>query len=314
MDENQVLNAFEGALGQAEAPEATDSRESQTEARVEGADAPQAEVTEQPEVKAEEQEQTETIEIDPEAPLFEQEVEEEDGKKSVQKLSLKELQRSFLTDREIRKAKQDIARQKDELPKLVHKQVSDVRESYTKRLSELHAVVTKVAARELEGVDFVALAKEDPWRYAELRERREQLNELLQSVQKEREAEDAKRKEEEQKAKAERWQKSAEILQKDIPEFSPTVVRRLIESGEDWGFTKDEVAGWDDHRFIKMLHALSEKKAVETKRPQVEKRVAVVTKVVKPGQPAKPRADEAMTRLRKSGKREDAVDVFERWA
>jgi hypothetical protein len=312
MDENQVLSAFEASMGQAEAPETPAAKPETEAAQVEGADAPQAEETETSEVAAEEAQETETIEIDPDAPLFEQEV-EEDGKKIVQKLSLKELQRGYLGDKDIRKAKMDIARQRDEIPKLVSRQVGDVRESYSKRLADVSAVVMKTIARELDGVDFVSLAKEDPWRHAELRERKEQLNELLQTVQKEREAEDAKRKEEEQKAAAERWQQSSEILQKDIPDFGPAVVRRLIDSGEEWGFSKDEVSQWTDHRLVKMLHALSEKKAIETKRPEVEKKVAVVTKVLKPGQPSKARSanDEARTRFRKSGKLEDGLGVFE---
>jgi hypothetical protein len=64
---------------------------------------------------------------------------------------------------------------------------------------------------------------------------------------------------------------------------------------------------------VKMLHALSEKKTIESKRPEVEKKVAVVTKVLKPGQPSKSRSanDEARAKFRKSGKLEDGLAVFE---
>lgn len=309
MDENQVLNAFEATMDAPETPAANPTEAAQ----VEGADAPQEEEKAQPEVKAEEQE-TETIEIDPEAPLFEQEL-EEDGKKVAQKLSLKELQQGYLRERDYRKKTQDLARQREELPKLVAKQGQELSESYTKRLSELQGLVLKAVAADIQGKDLNALATEDPFEYVRVSNRLRQIDELQQAIKKEQDAESAKKQEEEKRTSAEKWQRSLEILQKDIPDFGPTVVKRLIDTGEEWGFSKDEVSTWNDHRLIKMLHALSDKKAVETKRPEIEKKVAVVTKVMKPGQPTKSRSanDEAMAKLRKSGKREDAVDVFARF-
>lgn len=310
MDENQVLDAFEASIGQAEATETPAANPSPEAAQVEGADAPQEEV--KVEAEQEEAQDVQTIEIDPDEPLFEQELEEE-GKKVAQKLSLKELQSGYLRERDYRKKTQELARQRDELPKLVAKHGQELSESYTKRLSELQGLVLKTVAADVQGKDLNKLASEDPFEYVRISNQIRQIQELQQAIQKEQEAESAKQKEEEQKTSAEKWHKSLEILQKDIPEFGPPVVKRLIESAEEWGFTKEEVSGWNDHRLIKMLHALSDKKAVETKRPEVEKKVAVVTKVLKPGQPTKSRTakDEAFARLRKSGKPEDAVSIFE---
>lgn len=283
-------------------------------AQVEGADAPQ-QAEEQVETKEEpeQQEDAQTIEIDPDEPLFEQEVEEE-GKKVAQKLSLKELQQGYLRERDYRRKTQELARQREELPKLVAKQGQELSESYTKRLSELQAMVVKSVAADIHGKDLNQLATEDPFEYVRVSNRLRQIQELQQAIQKEQDTEASKRKEEEQKLKAERWQKSLEILNRDIPDFGPPVVKRLIDSAEEWGFTKDEVSQWDDHRLIKMLHALSDKKAVETKKPEVAKKVAVVTKVLKPGQPQSRTAkDEAFAKFRKSGKAEDALPIFERF-
>jgi hypothetical protein len=312
MDENQVLSAFEASMGQAEAPETPAAKPETEAAQVEGADAPQAEETEKPEVKAEEVEETETIEIDPDAPLFEQEV-EEDGKKIAQKLSLKELQQGYLRDRDYRRKTQELARQREELPKLVAKQGQELSESYSRRLGELQLLVMKTVAEELHGKDLNALANEDPFEYVRVSNRERQIRELQQSIEKEMADVLAKKQENEQILASQKWQKSLEILHRDIPDFGPPVVKRLIDVGEEWGFSKDEVSQWTDHRLVKMLHALSEKKAIETKRPEVEKKVAVVTKVLKPGQPSKARSanDEARTRFRKSGKLEDGLGVFE---
>jgi hypothetical protein len=311
MEENEVLNAFEASMDVAEVPQTPAANPTEA-AQVEGADAPQAE--EASDVTAE-QEETETIEIDPDAPLFEQEL-EEDGKKVAQKLSLKELQQGYLRERDYRKKTQELARQREELPKAVAKQGQELSESYTKRLSELSAMVAKTVAADIAGKDLNQIAESgDMFEYMRVSNRMRQLQELQQAIQKEQEGESAKRKEEEQHAKADRGRKMIESLQRDIPDFGEPTVKRLIEVGKDFGFDQKEVLEWDDARIVKMAHALSEKKTVEAKRPEIEKKVAVVTKVLKPGQSAKSRSanDEAMAKLRKSGRREDAVGVFERF-
>lgn len=269
-------------------------------------------VQEEPKAEPQEAQDVQTIEIDPDEPLFEQEV-EVDGKKSTQKLALKELQNGYLRQQDYTRKTQELARQREELPKLVAKQAQELSSSYEKRLAELNGLVVKTVAAELADKDLNKLAVEDPFEYVRISNRARQLNELLQAVQKEQETLFAHRKEQEQRVTQEQWQKSLEIINRDIPDFGPAVVKRLIEAGEEWGFTKEEVSSWTDHRHIKMLHALTEKKAVESKRPEVEKKVAVVTKVMKPGQSAKPRTaiDEDIAKLKKTGKVEHALSYFE---
>jgi hypothetical protein len=320
MDEDQVLSAIEATLGQSEAPPAREAQPSAEAAQVEGADAPKEaaekteDKTEEPkaEEKAQDAEDVQTIEIDPDEPLFEQEL-DDDGKKVTQKLSLKELQQGYLRLKDYTKKTQDLARQRDEVPQLIAKQGKELSESYGKRLAEVQALIMKSVAPELNGVDLNKLANEDPFEYVRVSNRVRQIQELLQTVKQEQDAESAKREEQDKKERAERWQKSLEILNKDIPQFGPDVVKRLIDAGQEWGFTREEVSQWDDHRLVKMLHALSEKKAVESKRPEVEKKVAVVTKIMKPGaQQRRPNAfSEAQSRLRKSGRPEDALPIFE---
>jgi hypothetical protein len=305
--EETVLNAFMADL----VPENQPANPAGEAPVVEGADAPTQE-----ESQAEEQPQDiQTIEIDPDEPLFEQEVEEE-GKKVAQKLSLKELQQGYLRDRDYRKKTQELARQREELPKLVAKQGQDLSESYSKKLSVVHGVLLKTVAAELGNVNMSQLAKEDPFEYVRISNRARELNEIQQVVEREIEAEATKRKEEQQKADMAKWQQSLQILQSEIPDFGHSVVKRLIDAGEEHGFSKDEVSGWTDHRLIKMLHALSEKKSVESKKPEIEKKVAVVTKVMKPGQPSKSRSslDEATARFKKGGGKvgsEDGIALFE---
>lgn len=317
MNEGQILGAFMASMPQAEEPQiATPAKEAPSAEQTPAAEAVTTEETEtKAEVKAEEQEQAEaaqTIEIDPEEPLFEHEV-EEDGKKSTQKLSLKELQQGYMRQGDYQRKTQELARQRDELPKALSKHTQELSESYQKRLSELSALVMKSVAADIQGKDLNQLANEDPFEYIRISNRQRQINELLQTIQQEQESDKAKSGEEEKKKYAETWQRSLEILQRDIPNFGPDVVKRLIDTGKEYGFTQDEVGKLNDHRWIKLLHMASERKATETKRPEVEKKVALVTKVLKPGAPAhRPTAiEEARKKLSKSGKAIDALPIFE---
>lgn len=324
VEENQIIGAFMNSFGGDTVPaESTQAPQpSKDGAQVEGADAPTGEAeapgdstdpkSAEPGADKEQESDVQTIEIDPEEPLFEQEL-DEDGKKVKQKLSLKELQLGYLRTQDYHRKTEELARQREEVPKLIAKQGKELSESYGKRLAELNQLVLKTVAQELQGKDLNTLANEDAFEWVRVSNRIRQVNELLQTIRTEMESEKAKRDEEDQKAKAERWQKSHGILQKDIPQFGPDVVKRLIDAGEEWGFTKDEVSQWDDHRLIKMLHALSDKKALEAKRPEVEKKVAVVTKFVKPGTKTQTKSAiaEAQAKLRKSGRMEDALPIFE---
>jgi len=309
MSEETVLTAFEASLApvqQVATPE--------TEAPpVEQSNAPQAEQTEKVEtVEAKEEQEAQTIEIDPDEPLFEHEV-EVDGKKTAQKLSLTELQKGYMREGDYTRKTQDLARQREELPKLVAKQAQELSESYGKRLSELSALVMKSVAADIQGKDLNTLANEDPFEYVRISNRQRQIQELLQTIQKEQDAESAKQADEKKKKSADDWQKSLEVLNRDIPGFGPDVVKRIIDTGKEHGFTQEEVAQLSDPRWIKLLHMASERKAAEVKRPEVEKKVALVTKVLKPGTTSqRPTAlDEARKKLAKSGKADDALPIFE---
>lgn len=305
MTEDQILAAIDrNSPGYSPEPEQQQQPETAAEQPAETQEAePKAEVSE---------EEPQTIEIDPDEPLFEQEI-NDGGKKSTQKLSLKELQSGYLRQRDYTKKTQDLARQRDEYAKALAKQSQDVSESYSKRLSELQQLAMKTVAAELAGVDWERLAADDPLGYPAKFERRVKLEKLLQTIQSEMKEADERASQEKNKTKAERWQKSLEILNRDIPDFGPDVARRLVDAGKEWGFEPDEVAQWDDHRLIKMLHALSDKKVAESKKPEVEKKVALVTKTLKPGAKTanRPKFNEDMAKLRKTGRPEDALAVFD---
>lgn len=309
MNEEQILDAINRNSPGYSPPEEQQPAQAETAQPTE--EAPQ-ETEVQAEQPQEEVQQAETIELDPDEPLFEQEI-EENGKKVTRKFSLNELQRGNMWQRDYTRKTQDLARQRDELAKAYAKQSQEYAESYSKRLTELQQLAMKTVAAELAGVDWERLAADDPLGYPAKFERRQKLQTLLQTIQAEMQQAESQASQQKTKSKAERWQKSLEILNRDIPDFGPDVAKKLIDAGKDWGFEPQEIAEWDDHRQIKMLHALMDKKAVESKRPEVEKKVALVTKNLKPGAKTASRTklSEDMAKLKKSGKDTDALAVFE---
>lgn len=317
--EEQILDAFmKGSPGLSEEPSATEQQPKAAQqqstgtenAQVEGQDAPEQEQSQAPDPQ--DSAETETIEIDPDEPLFEQEIEEA-GQKKKQKLSLKELQQGYLRQADYTRKTQELAKQRDELPKVTAKQVQELGDAYAKRLSELNAFVSKVFAPELQNVDWNRLSTEDPFEYIKLQNRRQQVVEMIDLVKKEQDAASTKLAQEQQSKKASEWQKSLEVLTKDIPNFGPEIVKGLVETGRSYGFTDEDMAEWRDHRLLKMVYDIGNRKQIESKRPEVEKKVAVVTKILKPGakQASRSSYDQARQQLRKTGKPADALPVFE---
>lgn len=322
-----VLNAFMTAMDngprgdtppeQSPASEAPAQEQKAQPEQAEEADAAQVEESQaseqDPDTPEAAADDVETIEIDPEAELFEQVLTDTEGKKVTKKLSLKELQQGYLRTADYTRKTQELAKQRAQVQEEVRQAKSQVNETYEKRLAELQSIVLKAVAPDLSSVDWSKLANEDAFEYVRLSNRRNEVQQLLQTIQAEQDKAQSASKEEQQKRKADEWQKSLEVLNREIPSFGPEVVKRIIDAAEQWGFSKDEVAQWTDHRQIRMLHALTERKAIEAKRPEIEKKVAVVTKVLKPGTKSQPKSalSDAKAQLRKTGRREDALPIFE---
>ncbi|HSQ91559.1 MAG TPA: hypothetical protein VLM19_05245 [Nitrospiraceae bacterium] len=318
MTEEQILDSFEkNSFGASEATEEVPAQKATPEtqpdaenAQVEGAD---AEVTQEP---SEKEEETQTIEIDPDEALFEQQI-DDGGKKVTQKLSLKELQQGYLRQSDYTKKTQELAKQRAEAQEQVRQATQVSVKQYSERLDQLQAALVKTVAPELANVDWNKLATEDAFEYVRLSNRARQVNDVLQAIQAEKTQTSNSLKEQEEKAKSETWAKSVEILQRDIPDWGEPVAKRLAKAAQDAGFTNDEVAQWNDHRLIKLAHKAGLYDELNSKQATadsiVKKKIALVPKVLKPGPKANAGTPvaEAMKRLQKSGKPEDALPFFE---
>lgn len=313
MTEEQIMDAFakDVPVNSSEPPaEAKQPEEASQEPQVEGQE------PEETQAAPEEPEEA-TIEIDPDEPLFEQELTDKEGRKKKEKLSLKELQRGYLAQAETTRRFQEAARIRTEAQEAVRKAEQQATEQSVKRLSELQDFILQAAAPELKNVNWDKLASEDAFEYVRLSNRAKQINDALQVIRAEKAKLEEAQKSEKQKARLERLAKSDETLRSEG--FSDETMSRFIKQAEDSGFTKEELQDFD-HRFFRLAHKaalyddLQAKQAGEKKI--VEKKVSVVPKVLKPGPKPKPTtaADEAMQKVKKTGKMTDALPIFEAWA
>lgn len=262
------------------------------------------------EAKQEAQPEPETIEIDPDAELFEMEL-DENGQKVSKKLALRELQKGYLRQSDYTRKTQDLARQRAEVQESTRQARQEAVKQYQEKLEQFQAALTKTVAPELGNVDWNKLATEDPFEYVRLSNRARQINEVLQAIESEKSKAVEQSKSEEQQRKAERWNKTVEHLRESIPDWGQPVVQKLAKAAKEAGATEDQINSLDEAWIIKLAHkaALYD----ELKSTPVEKKVAVVPKVLKPGQkaPTTAQSDRLKAWAKGGGKlTQDGADAF----
>lgn len=318
MSEEQILSAFEQSVpGDSEVvaeerpqqAQQTQQESAQTEASLDQAE-------QQSEIEAtasdEQQEETATIEIDPDEPLFEQEV-VENGSKTTQKLSLKELQQGYLRQADYTRKSQEVAKARAEVQEQVRQAQQQAAGQFAQRLEQLQSALVKTIAPELANVDWNKLANEDAFEYVRLSNRAKEINDVLQQIETDKTAANEVSKQEQEQKNAQVWQQSLEVLQRDIPDWGAPVAQRLSKAAQDVGFDANEVASWNDHRIIKLAYKAAMYDDQQAKVAPSAKKIAIAPRVLKPSakQPAKSTVTEAQNRLAKSGRPEDALPIFE---
>lgn len=184
--------------------------------------------------------------------------------------------------------------------------------AYAKSLAQLQIVDAQLA--QLDQTDWQRLRAEDPTDYNTRAIDRQNLLMQRQQIQTEAQGID-------QRFQAERnqlMQKLIEEGQAELPRRIPgwnTQVREAVKSyGVTQGFTPDELATVVDARAVAVLNKARLYDELQAKKPEVQKRVQAVPRVLAPGAARNKQADamsEAAARLKRTGNREDAVRLME---
>lgn len=323
-----ILAAETAPPPQQDSPPTEQIEEPTGEPQVEGDDAP----SEAPEQTADAQEASSTpadeqateTSAKAEIPLdqldaveIEVTVKGEDGKNIVEKPTVKELREGYMRQKDYQRKTAEVARQREEVSEKVRQGIESQQTQYVQTLAALQATLIESVAPELRNVDWNTLAATDAFEYVRLKNRADQItaanNAIQRKIQEVNDQQTAAQRAETQKRAA----KAREMLESDIPGWNDDLYQTLIRSSVDYGFKPEEVATWVDARSIKVLHDAYQyrQSKVEKKPVPVVKKVTIPPKVLKPGgapvqTAAKQKSEEAMKRLNKSGRIEDAAALI----
>lgn len=254
-------------------------------------------------------------EIDEDSPVFEVEYKTDSGKE-VKKLSYKELREGYLAKQDYHRNIQKVKAQEAQLQDQVKQETLKAAAQYAQQLEAHKQLVLKVAAPELAGVDLNKLAAEDPAEAQRIFFKQIQINQTLQSIQQEQAKVNQQMQAAHQEALQKQIQETRSVLERDVKDWSDAKYQTVLKSmvGE-YGLDQNAVAQVVDAGLIKVFHDAHEYRQLQKAKPEVQKKVVAVPKVVKPGSAEKPNpasevVGELSEKLKKSGDWRDAAALY----
>ena len=266
-----------------------------------------AEKTEAPEA--------ETVEFDEETPIFDIEYKTENGKES-KKLSLKEMREGWMAKQDYHRNIQKVKAQEAQLNQKVQEAALQEQQKYAQEIEKHKQFLLKVAAPELQGVDLNKLAQTDPAEAQRIFFKQIQLNQALQAIDHEQRQVQEKFVSAQKQALAKAVEESRQTLSSDIKGWSDEMYGTVLKGvSQEYGIPAEEVAQVVDARVIKVFHDAFQYRQLQKAKPEIEKKVVAVPKVVKPGSADKPNpaaeaVEDARKRVKKSGDWRDAAEWY----
>lgn len=250
-----------------------------------------------------------------EAVQLEVTVKGDDGKDVVEKPTIKELREGYMRQKDYSRKTAEVARQREEVGEKVRQAVESERTRYATELQQIQAVLIETAAPELKDVNWNHLAANEPAEYVRLRNRADQIGNVLKAVQAKQQALTQQQADEQRQTLQKAALESRSRLEAEIPGWSDNLYQELMQLGVSVGYKQEEVANWLDPRAFKVLHEAYEYRKLKAGKPPAASRVATPPRVIKPGatatnSQAQQRHADSMKRLQSSGNVQDAAAVI----
>lgn len=223
-----------------------------------------------------------------------------------------ELKSGYMRQADYQRKTQEVAAQKAAIQEEVKAKISPALQQYEQQLGFYERALWQALAPEIQNVDWNKLAKENPAEFVAKRQAVDSVSNVLQSVRAE-QAKIAQHKQAEmQQAMQQNVQKAVEVLQTEIPGWNNDLYGSILKTGIEYGFKAEEVNSITDPRAIKVMHDAMKYRALMASKPAVDKKVANVPKVLKPGTANKPdqtseEKGKLLQRLKKTGSQDDAI-------
>lgn len=172
-------------------------------------------------------------------------------------------------------------------------------------------VATQNELKTYENVDWATLAETDIVAYSKHKEIRDGLREKAFQINSAVSQRHAQQQQMEAAKQHQEWQSTVEIVKRAIPSYDQATDDKAVKAaqalGEKYGIKVDTslLSKTNPLMWIGLVE-LSKYQALQAKRPEISKRVAEAPRMKKPVAPAaKPRHQEAIKRLKQSGRVED---------
>lgn len=208
---------------------------------------------------------------------------------------------------------QALAKEREELTAKAKAAEEAARQKYEQQLEIQKQTVLKLVDQEALNADLNKLALEDPARAQQLFFKKLQIQQTLAQIEAQQNQIAQQRQAEMQEMMSKQAKEAVEKLQERIPGWNNDLYGKILKgASESYGFQNNEVNAITDHRAIEVLHDALKWREFQAAKPKtVDKRVASVPKVQKPGTSEKPdpkanRLQESKARLMKSGSKDDA--------
>lgn len=231
------------------------------------------------------------------------------------KVTLEEARLGYMRTSDYQKKTQELATQRKSVVDEATQVVQQVQDNYVEQLQTLEAAVQKLAMQELSNVDLNWMAESDPTAYVKYQHRMNQFNQVLQSITDEaNKAKEAKSRQA-QTERAQMLEQGMSELKTRIPNFSKEVESKLMEAGNKYGFSENELKSIADPRVLHVLNDARQFRELSAGKPQIMKKAADAPRVIKPGSKPAIKSDgkgqELKERIKASGgKDEDALTAF----
>ncbi len=296
----QAANAFLGMMG--------------------GGEPPQEQVQDQPdeqELVASESEPEESVE----------EVQEEEQRFVVKaageerEVTLQELIEGYQKGTDYHKKTNQLAEQRKtvEAEKAAIEQAKQARDAYSERLK----VMDNFLSQQMQGEDIESLKETDPIAYAVKVAERTQQEKQLAQLRAEQQRIAREQQAEHEAVMEKRLVEEAKRVAEAIPDYAhpekgEKVRSELRSFAKSIGYSDAELANATDSRAVLTLWMASQYQKLQKAKPGVTKKVAEAPKMLRSGNAtgktiATEAAKQDFARLRKTGSRQDAARVFERF-
>ena len=192
----------------------------------------------------------------------------------------------------------------------IHTQLSD-------QVSEIKSLDNQIA--QYKQVDWAQLAESDPQQYLKLNHAYRDLKETREEKTREYQKQASELSQAQAQSMEQILQAEAKLLQSKIPEITgpkgAEIKQAVSEFLKNEGFSPNEIGGLMDHRMVSVAWKAAQYDKIKAAKPQVNKRMAEVPKVVKGKQPTNAKADEGKAlrdKLRSTGDQNLAAKLIER--